>query len=131
MKNIINLTPHSITFVDANGNQIRIIEASGQLARVSSATETVGEIDGIPITETVFGEVEGLPAPKADTIYVVSSLVAQRCTDRSDVFIPSESVRDDAGRIIGCRSLGRVEPLVKKEIGFADDDAAWVAMMHS
>ena len=28
--------------------------------------------------------------------------------DRNDVFIPNESVRDEEGRIIGCKSLGRV-----------------------
>lgn len=108
MKKIVNLTPHAITFVNTDGNTSLIIEPSGSLARVSCTTETVGDIDGIPVTETVYGEVEGLPTPTEDVIYVVSSLVAQRCKDRNDVFIPNESVRDDNGRIVGCRSLGRV-----------------------
>lgn len=60
------------------------------------------------MTETVFGEVEGLPETQEGTIYVVSSLVAQRVPNRTDVFIPNESVRDDQGRIIGCKSLGRI-----------------------
>ena len=38
----------------------------------------------------------------------VSSLVAARCNDRTDVFIPNEPIRDAEGRIVGCKSLGRV-----------------------
>lgn len=60
------------------------------------------------VTGTSYGEVEGLPAPSNGTIYIVSSLVAARCVGRTDVFIPNESVRDEQGRIVGCRSLGRV-----------------------
>lgn len=102
-----NLTPHAITFVADNGDVIRKVEPSGILARCSVKTETVGEMDGIPVTTSVYGAVEGLPEPEDGTIYIVSSLVAQR-VNRDDVFIPNESVRDDQGRIIGCKSLGRV-----------------------
>ncbi len=108
MVNIINLTPHAITFVDDNDKPILIVEPSGNLARVSVRTEHVGSINNIPITVSVFGEVEGLPDPNNDTIFLVSSLVAQRVRNRDDVFIPNESVRDLNGRIIGCRSLGRI-----------------------
>lgn len=108
MKKILNLTPHSISFVDENGNVIRIVEPSGDVARLATRTVVTGEYDSIPITETVYGEIQGLPDPIDDTIFIVSSLVAQRVPERDDVFIPNESVRDDAGRIIGCRSLGRI-----------------------
>lgn len=104
--NIINLTPHAVVIVHEDGNIT--IPASGTLARVAAKTVTVGEIDGIPITSTEFGTVEGLPAPTPDTIYIVSSIVASRVPDREDVFVPNESVRDENGRIIGCRSLGRI-----------------------
>ena len=105
---IINLTPHAITFIGTDNMVTRVVEPSDTLARVKATTITVGEIDGIPVTGTSYGEVEGLPLPQDDTIYIVSSLVAQRVPERLDVFIPNESVRDDKGRIIGCRSLGRV-----------------------
>ena len=87
---IKNLTPHSITFVLGDERNPFVVEPSGDIARVSCNTETVGEIDGIriPVTKTVFGEVEGLPDPEEGTIFIVSSLVAQRCMDREDVFIP-------------------------------------------
>ena len=102
----INLTPHAINIL-GEGRTLAI-EPSGQLARVSARTETIGEIDGIPVTTTVYGEVEGLPESRDGVAYIVSSLVAQRVTHREDVFVPSESVRDERGRIVGCRSLGRV-----------------------
>jgi hypothetical protein len=106
---IMNLTPHSISFVDADANVILTVEASGQLARVSAKTVMTGEtFNGIPVTKTEYGTVEGLPEPQEGIIYVVSSLVAARVPDRGDVFIPNESVRDENGRIIGCRSLGHV-----------------------
>ena len=103
---IVNLTPHEITFVRESGNIA--IPPSGDLARVSQKTEITGEIEGIPTTKTVYSEVEGLPKPKEDTIFIVSSLVASRVPERLDVFIPNESVRDEQGRIIGCKSLGHI-----------------------
>lgn len=105
---LVNLTPHAITFVNEQGETLLTVEPSGTLARVSTSTVTIGDVDGIPVTETEFAEVQGLPAPKRDTVYIVSSLVAQRVQTRRDVFIPNESVRDERGRIVGCRSLGRL-----------------------
>lgn len=106
--NIVNLTPHAVSFVNADGATVLTVEPSGVIARVSSSITKTGEIAGLPVTETVFGEVQDLPEQNDDTIYLVSSLVAQRVPERRDVFIPAESVRDSAGRIIGCRSLGRI-----------------------
>ena len=107
---LMNLTPHSIVFVV--GCSEIVVEPSGLVARVSSKTEEIGEIvtpEGtIPVTQTVFGEVENLPTPEDGTAYIVSSLVASRVPDRKDVFIPNQSVRDDKGRIIGCLSLGKI-----------------------
>ncbi len=105
---IVNLTPHAVNFVNSDNVVVRTIGASGVVARVSTATKTIDSIDDIPVTITEFGTIENLPEPATDRIFIVSSLVAQRCTDRQDVFIPNESVRDTQGRIIGCRSLGRI-----------------------
>lgn len=113
---VINLTPHAITFYLKNPeehtmSELLTVQPSGQVARVTAKTVVIHEgLPGlpIPVTTTAYGEVEGLPAPEEDTIYIVSSLVAQRCRDREDVFIPNESVRDKDGRIVGCCSLGRV-----------------------
>ena len=106
--NIKNLTPHTINFVSPEGHPVIDIEPAGTVARVSVNTEMVGEIDGIPVTKSVYGEVVDLPEPEDGTIYIVSALVAGRVPEREDVFIPSESVRDENGRIIGCKSLGHI-----------------------
>lgn len=103
---MINLTPHTINFV-TNGIKI-VIEPSGEIARVTCTSKVVDIINEIPVTENEYGEVTGLPDPEEGTIYIVSSIVAQRCKDRTDVFIPSDSIRDEKGRIVGCKALGRV-----------------------
>lgn len=106
--NIVNLTPHAVSFINADGATVLTVEPSGTIARVGSRTVQIGTLNGLPVTQTEFGEVQDLPEQKDGTVYLVSSLVAQRVPERSDVFIPAESVRDSAGRIIGCRSLGRI-----------------------
>lgn len=105
---IINLTPHAINFVGEDGSELFEIVPSGVVARVTTETVTIGNINGIPVKKTMFGEVDDLLAPMPNTVYIVSSLVAQRCKDRDDVFIPNETVRDEKGRIIGCKSLGKI-----------------------
>lgn len=113
---IINLTPHAINIVDGEGKVTLTIEPSGSVARATNKTVVTGDINGIPVTKTEYGEVEGLPAQEEDTIYIVSTLVAQRCAGREDVFVPGEQVRDGQGRIIGCRSLGKVEGVSPSQI---------------
>lgn len=108
MKKIINLTPHTINIVDGEGNQIQEIAPSGQTARCSVSREQVSTVNGIPVNRTVFGEVEGLPEPQADTIYIVSALVAQARPDRNDLYIPDDTVRDEQGRIIGCKAFAQI-----------------------
>jgi hypothetical protein len=103
--NILNCTPHAISFVDDNGKVVRTIEPSGILPRVSSTIAVIGDIDGIPDEVTSYGQVVDLPEKRDDTILVVSAMVAARLHDRSDIRIPGRQVRDDQGRIIGCRSL--------------------------
>ena len=102
------MTPHAINFVDGDGHAVLTVEPSGSVARVKASTVSDGTIAGLPVTRTEFGEVEGLPMPEDGKVFLVSSLVAGRVPDRRDVFIPNESVRDKDGRIIGCRSLGRI-----------------------
>lgn len=104
----INLTPHDITIVNENGEVVKTITASGTIARLKTETITTGYLDDIPVTKTVFGKVENLPSPQENTVFIVSSLIAQAVPERTDIFIPNESVRNDKGRIVGCRSLGKI-----------------------
>lgn len=105
-KKIINLTPHEVNII-VGDKQINI-EPSGTVARCYVERDTIGEINGIPLTQNRFGQVTGLPDPKEDTFYIVSALVANACKDRQDLVIPDDTVRDGQGRVIGCRALARV-----------------------
>jgi len=107
MINIVNLTPHPITFMLKDKMDITI-PPSGTVARLTARTRLIEYIQNIPVTKTEFIDIEGLPEKTKDTIYIVSSLVAQACRDRDDIYIPNESVRNDLGQIIGCRSLGKI-----------------------
>ena len=110
--NVINLTPHTINLVAEDGTQLLSLESQG-VARVASTTEVVGYLQvggvAVPQTHTTFGEVEGLPDPTSGVGYVVSNMIisalAQQGIRRNDLFTPGLQVRDEQGRVIGCRSL--------------------------
>lgn len=102
----INLTPHDVTIVV--GDRTEVIRPS-ELARCKETSVQVGLIDGwIPVYETEYGEVSGLPEPAEDTIYIVSAIVAKAVKDRADVYIPAKTIRDENGVIIGCIGLNKV-----------------------
>ena len=110
---IVNLTPHEINFMDGENNVILTVPSSG-VARASQSRLHVGYIEAdenIPINHCSYGEVVGLPDPEYGKVYVVSALTAQAVAQgprRYDVFIVDEAVRDENGRIIGCRALARI-----------------------
>lgn len=102
---ILNLTPHCINVVDSEGEALMSFPSEG-IARLSTTTEVVGSVNGIPLTKTVFGEVEGLPEEKEGTFIIVSAMVKSALPERHDLLVPGLQVRDDQGRVIGCKSLG-------------------------
>ncbi len=110
MAKIINLTPHDVVLIISEERSVTFpsYAAVRPIPRVSSRTVSDGDIDGFPLTRTEYGEVENLPEPKDGVWYIVSAMVAGRCPDRRDLVIPNEAVRDEKGRIIGCRSFGRI-----------------------
>ena len=101
-----NLTPHTLNVRKADGTFLEL-PPSGTVARRSVERVVVGEVDGITVYATKFGHLEGLPEPDEDAIYIVSALAAQACAGRTDVLVPGEAIRDEAGRVIGCNGLVR------------------------
>jgi len=107
----VNLTPHTVNVVDDLGNIILSVAPSGNVARVATQQTVVGNVGGIDIVRTVFSDVDGLPAPQPDTVYVVSTLVLQALKDagvsRNDVVAPDTSpqsaVRNADGQIAGVK----------------------------
>ena len=109
---IVNLTPHKINILDGENRSVMAVHASGQVARCSTKRVQVGDLDGIQINKTSFGELEGLPSPETGKVYIVSMLAAtaakQQYPEREDIFITDDAVRDENGRIIGCRALAQL-----------------------
>ena len=105
---IINLTPHTINFLDKDNNPVMTVEPSGTVARAAQTRTLCGEIAGIPVNQCAYGAVQGLPEPAKETIYIVSAITAQACPERQDVYIVDDSVRGENGRIIGVRALAHI-----------------------
>ena len=126
---LVNLTPHA---VDVYGDEglIASFPPSGTVARVAEKRESCPPVaiglTVLDVSRATYGEVQGLPAPDGETIYIVSALVLAQCAGRRDVFAPGPAIRDDAGRQVGCHGLSAApvampiaDPLAKL--------AAWVA----
>lgn len=109
---LVNLTPHPLTIVGADGEVLLNQAPDGPMARCLEERREVGTISAaghpIPLREVGFGAVTGLPAPRAGVLYVVSRATAETA-GRDDVVYPDEQVRDKDGRIIGCRALARAK----------------------
>ena len=111
MYTIKNLTPHTINVYGENDTIVASYESLG-IARAESREKLVGSINGIPLVEMEYGEPTDLPEPEEGTKLVVSMLTATaaqrsgRTTD--DLLIVADLVRDDQGRVIGCRKFSRL-----------------------
>lgn len=108
---VINLTPHAITYINNDGDNI-VIPSSG-VARATATTETVGSIDGFRLTKSCFGDPVNLPDYQEGVYLVVSVTTANAARQAGrrldDLLTTNETVRDNSGAIIGCRSFAVVE----------------------
>jgi len=107
---IINLTTHSLSLYNEAGELVLEVPPSGTVARVKTLAVKAGETpEGVPLYQTEFGGIEGLPAPQPDTIYAVSALVRGHpdVQARLDVYSPGRLLRDEDGRPIGAVGLTR------------------------
>lgn len=108
---VVNLTPHKVTVFDDDGVVIKTYPSEG-VARASHVNTPVDNVDGVLVVSTSYGEVTGLPEPTEGVVYVVSFITANaakahgRTTD--DLLLTSGPVRDDEGRVIGCRAFARI-----------------------
>jgi len=103
--NIINLTPHPIV-LDVDGVRTTF-PVSGTVARVAQTTVETGlVIAGASVGTSTFGNVE-MPAPEADTYYIVSAMVLTALSgSRKDVIAPrtdATAIRNEAGHIIAVK----------------------------
>lgn len=104
---IINLTPHAILLRKVDGSVMEL-PRSERPARVQTRDMIMGDVDGLAVHKMSFeDEIQDLPDPEPDVVYVTSLLVAQRARQlgRADVFAPGPALRDDEGRVIGADGL--------------------------
>ena len=102
---MLNLTPHAITLIAADGAET-VIPPSGIAARVSTTEEVVGEVAGMPVVTRRFGAVEGLPDD--GTPCIVSALVLSACPGRAGVYAPDTGPtarRNAAGQVVAVTRL--------------------------
>lgn len=110
---VINLTPHSISYVDPN--YACVIPSSGVARAEQQMVEgnpIVGMGNVFKTCRMSYGDLIGLPDPDGETFYIVSAITAEaarrsgRTTD--DLLLTADLVRDDQGRVVGCRAFARV-----------------------
>lgn len=111
--NIVNLTPHPINIIGPDGEVTHSFAPSGETLRLGTADFTGShgmdnrlDAEGVPNVEIQWGSLGAQPERKPDTRYIVS-LPCILAAPRIDYLVPFDEVRDESGRIIGCRSLAR------------------------
>ena len=102
---IENYTPHNINIL--KNNEIAVYPSLGN-ARCTCQKEYLYSIDGIEVYKMVYGDVEGLPKPMDNTIYIVSKIVKEALKDRDDLLIVNEVVKDENNQILYCKSLSKM-----------------------
>ncbi len=114
---LVNLTPHTVHLLGPmNPESCPLPIESEGVARAEELTTNQSPIRhdyfrdagmhvDVPLVTKRFGAVTGLPDPKPHTLYIVSTVVQAACPERKDLVAPHDVVRDDAGRVIGCRAF--------------------------
>ena len=97
----VNCTQHEVQLFRIGQPPIRL-EPAATPARVTLVK--VGAFHGVDIVQRM-GEVEGLPEPELNTIYVVSRMVKDAVPERIDCVVPTDMVRDEHGHVIGCKRV--------------------------
>lgn len=118
---IINLTPHPVRLMDAQGQVIREWPAAKEYVRLDVQRVEKGEIEEVPVGTTHFGEpylaegkgeatrrVADFPAPQDGVYYIVPGLV-MTALRRPDLLAPTQEpklvLRDEAGRVLGVQAF--------------------------
>jgi hypothetical protein len=114
---LANYTPHPIHLHTAHGSMTLESLGEARAAEITTIeTETIkwdpfadgGMVDVLPLATKRYGDVTGLPAPRMQVLYIVSTLVQQACPERTDLVSPDQVIRDESGRVIGCKGLYRL-----------------------
>lgn len=116
--NAINLTPHEINIVGNEGKVLLSVAPCGVIGRADEVRTNLDKLSlpgvEVPCAKMDFTAANSIPAPVEGTILIVSVLTAQaarRSGRTSDIYFPTDLVRDDRGRIVGARMLAQLSTL--------------------
>lgn len=111
----VNDTPHAVKVYADNGDIIADLPTSGTVYRLTETSAMMfGDWDEIvPQVEVRLGSVTpDLPPIREGVRHIVSMplLMGMKAAgvERPDFYYPYDMVRDEAGRILGCRSFARL-----------------------
>lgn len=103
---IINTTPHPITIIGSeNNNIIRQIPPAECPWRLVERRQPGFYIEGIPVNRVTFENPQDTPRCVEGIYYIVSQIIKHSYPDREDFIAPDEMVRSVDGEIIGCKSF--------------------------
>lgn len=105
-----NRTPHALNIYDLEGKNVIATILSSGMVRVAETVRTVSDGEGeVPLVEIVRDptKLEGLPEEKDGHVVIVSDITYQAALPlgRKDLLRAGPAVRDESGRIIGCKGL--------------------------
>jgi hypothetical protein len=104
LNNVVNCTPHDINVILEDGNVI-VLPKSNTPARCSEIVQNVNtDTLDVPIVKKQFGTIENLPDSKEGTFYVVSAII-KAASSRNDLLLVNDTVRNENGVIVGCKSF--------------------------
>ena len=109
---VVNLTPHEVRYYKEGGEVVRFAP-SGVVPRCDEMGEHVWpyrqtKVLGGVLTRIVrYGSVDNLPDAVEGRYLIVSALIKAALPGRPDLISPIVLVRDEAGRVIGCKAFAR------------------------
>ncbi len=110
---VVNLTPHDVTVmpIDGSAHTVFTPDPAGplRLSTIELGTQPLGFENGAGAVPVELVEFHHLlkPPPRVEGTWYIVSLPCALAAPRPDFLVPFNEVRDDAGRIIGCRLLAR------------------------
>lgn len=104
-----NYTPHDVVVYKMDGRTpVITVPKTGTFIRVAETVKTISE-EGVPFVRIYRDpdKIEGLPPHVPGRYLIVSDITYQAAIplDRDDLVRTGPAVRDDDGRIIGCKGL--------------------------
>lgn len=110
---LVNLTPHEVK-IFVGEEVVATYPLAEHPARAKPSAKAVGEVNveghQIPIFVVSFGNLQDAPPVIEGTMYIVSQIAGQAmlAAGRKDFVLTHDTVRDDQGKIVGCKAFARL-----------------------